>query len=71
MQALLTQAELAQLLRIGRRTLSTWIALGRIGPEPVGPGRPRYLADEVQAWIAQGMPDRKTWLRIRPRQHRR
>lgn len=67
----LTHAELAQLLRISRRTLHTWIALGRVGPEPVGPGRPRYLADEVHAWIAQGMPDRRTWQRTRPRQYRR
>ena len=69
---LLTTHEFAALVRIHPNTLYRWVALGRIGPVPIAAGRVlRWNAAEAEAWIAAGMPDRKTWLRIRPRQNRR
>lgn len=71
-QVLLTTNELAELVRIHPNTLYRWVALGRIGPEPITAGRVlRWNAAEVEAWIAQGMPDRKVWGRIKPRQFKR
>lgn len=71
-QVLLTPRQIAAQLGISPATFYLWHALGRIGPESISPSRKqRYLAEEVDAWIAAGMPDRKVWVRTRPRQYRR
>lgn len=71
-QVLLTTTEFAELVRIHPNTLYRWVALGRIGPEPIAAGRVlRWNAAEAEEWIRAGMPDRKAWSRIKPRQYRR
>lgn len=55
-EKLLTPGELADELKVSRRTLDQWRWVG-IGPAYVrlhGSGRIRYERDVVQAWIAAG-----------------
>ena len=57
---------LCQLLSIGQATFWRWMALGRIGPEPVIALSRRcykWNADECQLWVSMGCPSREEWRR--------
>ncbi len=64
---LLTRRELAALLRISTRTLDTWRAAGAILDPVPGPGKPRWIAEEVQRWIEVGRPRASAWRSLRKR----
>jgi excisionase family DNA binding protein len=53
------------LLGIGKRTVWTWDAAGKL-PAPVRIGATvRWRAAELDAWAAAGCPDRATWAALR------
>jgi len=59
--ALMTVPEAAEMLAVGKRTLTRWSAMGR-APKPIKitPGRRgcvRYRRAELLAWIEAGCPD--------------
>ncbi len=64
--ALLLSAErVAGLLGVGKRTVWTWDAAGKL-PEPVRIGATvRWRAAELDEWTAAGCPDRATWAALR------
>jgi predicted DNA-binding transcriptional regulator AlpA len=59
----LTIADLSELLRTSERTLHRLNSGGRI-PQPfrLG-GQLRWRQEEIVAWVAAGMPDRRAWAR--------
>lgn len=62
---LLSAADVAAKLGIGKRTVWTWDAAGRL-PEPVRIGATvRWRAAELDEWVAVGCPDRATWAALR------
>jgi predicted DNA-binding transcriptional regulator AlpA len=57
---------LAALLQTSKSTVFRRLALGEI-PKPVAQfgQQPRWSMSEIKAWIAAGMPDQRTWERMR------
>lgn len=64
---LLTRGELARILRVSPRTLDRRRCGGMILEPLQGPGQPRWLEDEVFAWVRAGRPDAKIWKSQRSR----
>ena len=61
----LSGAKLAKQLGISLRHLRRLDAAGKL-PKPVRLGYSvRWLAAEIEAWLAAGAPDRKSWQQIR------
>jgi excisionase family DNA binding protein len=62
----LTAGEVARLLGISRAQLYKLHQSGRL-PRPVylGTRAPRWLRDELEAWLRAGCPDRQSWQRMR------
>jgi len=53
---LLTDAELATLMKVSRRQVWKLLSMGRL-PEPIRLGRSvRWRADEIRRWIEDGCP---------------
>ena len=50
---LLTYAEVAELLRVGRRTITAWVSAGRLPVIWVGPRSPRILEADLRAFLAK------------------
>jgi hypothetical protein len=66
-QPLLTQRDLASLLRLSTRSLDRHRSAGEILNPLPGPGQPRWDPDELAAWIKAGRPSAAAWQRLRPR----
>jgi hypothetical protein len=64
---LLTRRDLARLLLVSPRTLDRRRGAGEVLDPIPGPGQPRWLADEVWAWVEAGRPPADAWRRLRPR----
>jgi predicted DNA-binding transcriptional regulator AlpA len=59
--SLLTAAEAAAIFRKSARSWRNWDATGQI-PRPIRIGRSTFWrAEEIDAWIAAGCPDREVW----------
>lgn len=70
LRLLLTADEVAVRLGIGKRTVWTWDAAGRL-PEPVRIGTTvRWRAAELEAWTAAGCPPRADWAALQRRTNR-
>lgn len=57
-KAILTDRDLAELLRVSTRTLRRWRGEGKV-PPPLGIAdakEPRWLAEEIEAWLRAGCP---------------
>ncbi len=62
---LLSADRVAKLLGIGKRTVWTWDAAGKL-PEPVRIGATvRWRAAELDEWAAAGCPPRAEWAALR------
>jgi predicted DNA-binding transcriptional regulator AlpA len=61
----LTAKDAAKAVGISRSQFWKLHSAGKV-PLPVylGSKAPRWLADELRAWIAAGAPDRQTWQRM-------
>ena len=61
---------LAALLNVSVRTIRTLDAAGKL-PRPVkiGGRSVRWVASEIEAWLAAGAPDRRTWETLRSERH--
>lgn len=59
-------ADAARLLGVSRAQFWKLHAAGRL-PAPVylGAKAPRWVADELRAWLAAGAPDRQSWLKLK------
>lgn len=64
---LLTRCQLAIVLQIAPRTLDRRRAAGEVLDPLPGPGRPRWLAAEVTAWLEAGRPCASVWRQLRSR----
>lgn len=54
-------ADLAQILNVSLRHIRRMDVMGKI-PRPVRIGNAvRWLASEVEEWLENGAPDRRTW----------
>lgn len=63
---LLAAAAVAQRLGISERHLWAMHSSGRLGPLPLRFGRAvRWIAAEIEAWIAADAPPRDRWLAMR------
>jgi hypothetical protein len=60
-ESLLTKNDLAEILRMGIRTLDRHRSAGDILNPLPGPGQPRWDPDEVIAWIKAGRPAAERW----------
>jgi predicted DNA-binding transcriptional regulator AlpA len=58
----LSAASLARRLECSVRTLRRWDSSGRLpSPVRIGGRCVRWPVPEIEAWLAAGAPDRKTW----------
>lgn len=64
---LITKRDLGNLLKISTRTVDRRRSAGEILEPLPGPGQPRWLQEEVEAWISAGRPNAEAWLRSRSR----
>jgi predicted DNA-binding transcriptional regulator AlpA len=61
----LSAEQVADILQISLRHLWNCHASGRLGPRPISLGRSkRWRADEIDAWLAAGAPERDEWDRL-------
>lgn len=57
-----TRDDVAGILQVSLRHVSAMDATGRLGPRKLKFGRAvRYLASEIQEWLAAGAPAREKW----------
>jgi len=62
---LLRDKQLAELLGVGRATIHAWRAAGNLPPPLRIGGAVRWRRDEIEAWLAAGAPDVKTWQAVK------
>jgi len=64
-QLLLSTAEAAKLIGVGRSFFYSLISAGKIGPMPITLGnRHLWRTADLEQWVALGCPNREKWQQI-------